>query len=182
MFQRTLWLPAWWAGRTTVEMWTTERLPYLLMSLKPVLSEKNSFTDMQSLKTVCWRIKKSPASQDTLTSGLVNGNKYCSNMENPTINSYWSLWRQLHWRKCPLLICKVLKLFLNALTGRHKYSLRNRDHLQQPFRMQLSQTQEIFRQFIFPFLKYTLNFEHFPKKEEPHGWFISEIKDAAKDL
>ena len=44
--------------------------------------------------------------------------------------------------------------------------------------MQLSQKQEIFSQFFFEFLKSTLNFERFQKKEEPHAWFISEIKDA----
>ena len=35
--------------------------------------------------------------------------------------------------------------------------------------MQLSEKQEIFAQFFFAFLKSTLNFEHFPKKEEPHS-------------
>ena len=68
-----------------------------------------------------------------------------------------------------LLICKVLKLFPNALTGRDKYSLCNRDNLQQPFQMRLSQKQEIFSEFFFAFLKSTLNFEHFPKKEQPHS-------------
>ena len=48
--------------------------------------------------------------------------------------------------------------------------------------MQLSQKQEIFSQFFFAFLKSTLNFERFPKKEEPHSWFISEIKDAEKGV
>ena len=44
--------------------------------------------------------------------------------------------------------------------------------------MQLSQKEEIFSQFFFTFLKSTLNFEHFPKKEQPHSRFISEIRDA----
>ena len=48
--------------------------------------------------------------------------------------------------------------------------------------MQLSQKQEIFSEFFFTFLKSTLNFEHFPKKEEPHSRFISEIKDGEKAL
>ena len=89
---------------------------------------------------------------------------------------------QLHWRKCLLLVSKVLKLFLTALTARDKYSLRNRDNLQQPFQTQLSQKQEIFSEFYFAFLESTLNFEHFPKKEQPHSWFISEIKDAEKGV
>ena len=48
--------------------------------------------------------------------------------------------------------------------------------------MRLSQKQEMFSQFFFTFLKYTLNFEHFPKKEEPHSRFISEITDGEKAL
>ena len=35
--------------------------------------------------------------------------------------------------------------------------------------MQLSQKKEKVSQFFFAFLKSTLNFEHFPKKEKPHS-------------
>ena len=35
--------------------------------------------------------------------------------------------------------------------------------------MRLSQKQEVFNEFFLAFLKSTLNFEHFPKKEEPHS-------------
>ena len=35
--------------------------------------------------------------------------------------------------------------------------------------MPLYQKQEIFSKFFFAFLKSTLNFEHFPKKEESHS-------------
>ena len=35
--------------------------------------------------------------------------------------------------------------------------------------MQLSPKQEIFSEFFFACLKSTLNFERFPKKEDPHG-------------
>ena len=182
MFQRTLWQPAWWAGKSTVEIWTAARLESLLISLNAIESKKISLTDMQNFKTVCEGIKKSPASQDTLTSRLLNGNKHSSNLESATINSFLSMWRQLRWRKSHLLISKVLKPFLNALTGRDSYSLCNRDNLQQPFQMPLSHKQEIFSEFSFAFLKSTLNFEHFPKKEQHHTWFISEITDAEKGL
>ena len=35
--------------------------------------------------------------------------------------------------------------------------------------MRLSQKQKIFFKFFLAFLKPKLNFEHFPKKEEPHS-------------
>ena len=67
------------------------------------------------------------------------------------------------------MVCKVLKLFVNALTARDKYSLRNRDNLTQPIQRELSQKQESFSGFFFAFLKSTLNFKHFPKKEDTHS-------------
>ena len=48
--------------------------------------------------------------------------------------------------------------------------------------MRLSQKQEIFWQFFFAFLKSTLNFEHFSKKQQPHSSFISEITDGERAL
>ena len=46
--------------------------------------------------------------------------------------------------------------------------------------MQLSENQETFYEFFFAFFKSTLNLEHFPKKENPHSSFISEITDSEK--
>ena len=45
----------------------------------------------------------------------------------------------------------------------------------------ISETRHFLSTF-FQFLKSTLNFEHFPKKERPHSLFISEIKDAEKGV
>ena len=58
---------------------------------------------------------------------------------------------ELDWKKSLLLICKVLKLFVNALTARDKYSIRNRDNLTMPIQMQLSQMQEFSSDFFFIF-------------------------------
>ena len=52
LFERTLWQPAWWAWRTTVEIWTAARLANLLMSMKANGLEKIYVTDMQSVETV----------------------------------------------------------------------------------------------------------------------------------
>ena len=95
-------------------------------------------------------------------------------------DSYWSLRTQLGWKKSLLLICKVRKLFVNTLTARDKYSLRNRDNLTQPIQRQLSQKQETFSGFCFGFYKSKLNFKHFPKKEDTHSWCIFEITDSEK--
>ena len=95
-------------------------------------------------------------------------------------HSYWSLRRQLGWKKSLLLICKVGKVFVNALTARDKYSLRNRDKLTQPIQRELSQKKETFSGFFFQFLKFTLNFKHFPNKEDTHSWRILEIADSEK--
>ena len=57
-----------------------------------------------------------------------------------------------------------LKTVFNTLTDKDKYCLLFRDNLTQPIQILLSQKEKTFSQFFSPFLKSTLNFEHFQKK------------------
>ena len=93
---------------------------------------------------------------------------------------YWSLWRQLTFKKFLLVICKISRLFPNTLSADGKYSLLNRHNLMQPIQMQLSRNQKTFSDFFAAFLKSNLNFEHFFKKDDPNCWCISEGKDPEK--
>ena len=81
-------------------------------------------------------------------------------------NIYWSLLRQLSYKKSLLVICKISRLFINTLSADGKYSLFNRENLTQLIQMQLSPKQKTFSDFFSAFLKSSLNFEHFQKK----GW------------
>ena len=63
-----------------------------------------------------------------------------------------------------LKLCKILGLLVNTLTHDDKYSLLYRDNLTQPIQILLSQKQKTFSSLFSPFLKSTLNFEHFQKK------------------
>ena len=67
------------------------------------------------------------------------------------------------------MIYKILRLFVNALTGDDKHYLLNRDNLTQPIQMQLSQKQKHFYPLFLAFLKFILNFEHFRKKVDRHS-------------
>ena len=67
-----------------------------------------------------------------------------------------------------LVLCKILRLLVNTLTDDDKYSLLYRDNLTQPIQILLSQKQSTFSLFFSAFLKPTLNFEHFQKKDDPH--------------
>ena len=71
--------------------------------------------------------------------------------------------------KSPLVISKVLRMFLNILTGDDKYSLLNRDNLRLPIQMQLSHKQKTFSQYVSEFLKTRLSFKYFQKKDNPHS-------------
>ena len=93
---------------------------------------------------------------------------------------YWSLWRQLTCKKSLLVICKISRLFPNTLSADPKYSLLNRDNLTQPIHMQLSRKQKTFSEFFCAFLKSSLNFEHFQKKDDSHSWGISKITESEK--
>ena len=93
---------------------------------------------------------------------------------------YWSLWRQLSCKKSVLVTCKISRLFPNTLSMDSKYSLLNRDNLTEPIQMQLSRKQKTFSEFFSAFLKSSLNFEHFQKKDDSHSWGISKITDPGK--
>ena len=79
---------------------------------------------------------------------------------------YWSLWRQLTFKKFLLVICKISRLFPNTLSADGKYSLLNRDNLTQPIQMQVSRKQKTFSEFFSAFLKSNWSFEHFQKKKK----------------
>ena len=64
---------------------------------------------------------------------------------------YWSLLRQLSYKKSLLLICKISRLFPNTLSSDGKYSLFKRDNLTQPIQMQLSRKEKIFLNFFVHF-------------------------------
>ena len=69
---------------------------------------------------------------------------------------------------------------VNALTADDKYSLVNRGNLMEPIQILLSHKRNSFSQFFSSFLKSTLNFELFQKKDDPHRGCISEIAVSEK--
>ena len=79
-----------------------------------------------------------------------------------------------------LVICKFLRLLVKTLTDDEKYSLLHRENLTQPIQILLSQKQKTFSEFFSKFLKSTLNFEHFQKKDHPHTRIISQITVSEK--
>ena len=93
---------------------------------------------------------------------------------------YWSLWRQLTCKKSVFVTCEISWLLSNTLSAKSRYSLLNTVNLTQPFQKHLSPKQKIFSHFLAAFLKSSLNFEYFLKKDDPHSWCISEITDSAK--
>ena len=95
---------------------------------------------------------------------------------------YWSVWKQLSFKKSLLRICKKLSLFVNTLTADDKYSLLNRENLTQPIQMELSQKQKPFPQFFSRILKSRWNFQHFQQIDDNHSWCISQNTDSVKQV
>ena len=76
------------------------------------------------------------------------------------------------------MACKILEMLVNTLAADGKYPVLNRDNLTIPLRMQLSQKQKDFCEFLAAFLKSILNFIHSEKNVEPHRFCIFEITDS----
>ena len=79
-----------------------------------------------------------------------------------------------------LVLCKFLRLLVKTLTDDEKYSLLYRENLTQPIQILLSQKRKTFSPFFSAFMKSTLNFEHFQKKDAPHSRIISKITVSEK--
>ena len=75
---------------------------------------------------------------------------------------------QLTCKKSLLVTCKISRLFPNTLSADGKYSLLNRHNLMEPIQMQLCRKVKTFSDFFAAFLKASLNFEDFFKKDDPH--------------
>ena len=68
-----------------------------------------------------------------------------------------------------LVLCKSLRLLVKTLTEDEKYSLLYRENLTEPIQILLSQKRKTFSEFFCAFSKFTLNFEHFQEKYDPHS-------------
>ena len=79
-----------------------------------------------------------------------------------------------------LVLCKFLRLLVKTLTDDEKYSLLYRENLTQSIQLLLSQKRKSFSQFFSAFLKSTLNFEHFQKKDDPLSRCSSQITVSEK--
>ena len=79
-----------------------------------------------------------------------------------------------------LVLCKFLRLVVKTLTDDEKYSLLYRENLMQAIQILLSEKRKFFSQFFSAFLRSTLNFEHFQKKDDPHSRCISQITVSKK--
>ena len=68
----------------------------------------------------------------------------------------------------PIVPPEILGVFFNVLTANGKYPLQDCKNLPLPIQMQLSEKRKTFSYFVFPFLEYTSNFNHFQKKYDRH--------------
>ena len=79
-----------------------------------------------------------------------------------------------------LVLCKFLRLLVKTLTDDEKYSLLCRENLTKPIQILLSQKRKNFSHFFSAFLKSTLNFKHFQKKDDPQSRCIFQISVSKK--
>ena len=77
-----------------------------------------------------------------------------------------------------LLTWQILGLLVKTLAADEKYPVLDKDNLTIPIQMQLSQKQKHFSEFSPSLSKFRLNFKHFEKKDNPHSFCSSEIKDS----
>ena len=91
---------------------------------------------------------------------------------------YWSLARKVSSKKSLLLTCQILGLFVNTLANDEKNPVLNRQNLTIPIQTKLSEKQKTFSWSFSAFLKSSRNFERLEKKDDPHSFCNSDIRDS----
>ena len=79
-------------------------------------------------------------------------------------------------KKSLIVISKIFVLFVHLLTADDRYSLCNKDNLQQPIQMELCKKQKFLSRLSAESVEVKFNFQHFEKKDEPRGACFSAIK------
>ena len=87
---------------------------------------------------------------------------------------------KLIWKMSLLVICEILRLFVNIVDADDKCSLLSSENLPQPFQTQLSNKYSFFSQFFVAFLQFSSNFDYFENQGIPHSLCISEIRNCER--
>ena len=78
-------------------------------------------------------------------------------------------------KRLVLVRSELLGQFVNTLTSDYKYSRENLEKLWEQVPKRISRKAEPFSGFYIAFLKSTLNFQYFEKKDQSHSLSINEI-------
>ena len=88
---------------------------------------------------------------------------------------------QLRREKSLLVICKMLRLFINTSTADDKYFLFNGENLTQQIHMQFLEKQKTLSGgFFFAFLKSMVILGHFQEKDDPHSSCTSQLTHSER--
>ena len=91
------------------------------------------------------KYQESTASEYRWTNNMVNVLKHCSNLNDGSFTIFIDYCEGNSVGKShSLVICKILRLFVNTFAAYEKYSVLDGEYLTQPIHMQLSQKGNIF--------------------------------------
>ena len=76
---------------------------------------------------------------------------------------------KLIWNMSPLVLGKILGVFINTMTADGKYPIQDCENLQLPIQMELSEKRKTLSQFFVAFLECTSKFKHFERKDDRHS-------------
>ena len=82
----------------------------------------------------------------------------------PFYRVFSSFWEKLIWKMSPLVLFKILGVFVNTLIADGKYPVQDCENLQLPIQKQLCGKPRTFSECFVPFQESTTNFKHFEGK------------------
>ena len=128
-------------------------------------------------KTWLDKCLKRPVFEQPSATNMVKDPKHCRNLNDRSFIIFFITLKEIELGNVSLSDMWNVRNVPNTLTPHGKLSFCNSQNLLQPIQIQLSQKQETCSQCFAKFLKFTWNFEHFEKKDDPHRSCIYESKN-----
>ena len=147
------------------------------------VSSPNYYRNYSIRKRCLLKRLKGVASAHHSIINVSTGSKHCSSSQR---HHYFHIFPwirdKLSWKKSPLVISEIFRLFVNTLTPDEKYSRRNMQICWQQLQTLLSQQEKKFCGFLIEFPKCAWNLEHSEKKEVYPSLIITEIVASERDI
>ena len=148
--------------------WNLHKILNILKSKMMVIA--NAFPKLETVKNFVRPLCQNPCVRTRFDSQHMRvSQKLAKSPWERFYHVFPSFWWKLVWKMSPVVLGKILGVFVKTWTADAKYPVQYCENLQLPIQLQLSEKRQTLSQFFVPFLESTSIFQHFEIKDDGHS-------------